>query len=197
MNDNRICPGWQGRIGGAMLALMILAACAPRAVVPPPPPAEPVLYRIGAGDVLDLIVWREENLSGSLNVRPDGMISVPLVGDLAAAGKTPEELSNDIKTGLQRFVENPNVVVRVSATARRFYIVGNVRAPGMYEMRADQTLLQALAVAGGFTEFANRGRVRIVRQGGAEQAFERDYDDIVSGEIPDVRLEPNDTIIVP
>jgi polysaccharide export outer membrane protein len=107
----------------------------------------------------------------------------------------PEKLAGDIRQALAKYVDSPNVSVRVTAMGRHFFIIGNVRAPGTYELRPEQTFLQALAVAGGFTEFASQGKVRIIRQG--KPPLEPDYKAIVSGEAPDVRLEPNDTIVVP
>jgi len=123
------------------------------------------------------------------------MITVPLLGDLPAAGLTPEALAQDIRKGLAHFVDDPNVVVRVAATGNRFFVVGNVKLPGAYDLRPDQTFLQALAVAGGFTDFADRGGARIIRRDGSR--LNPDYDAIVHGTTPDVRLEPNDTLVVP
>ena len=183
-------------MGGAMCAaLLLVAGCTPTRHVPTAVPDAPKAYRIAPGDTLEVIVWREDKLSGPVQVRPDGMITVPLAGELKAAGLTPEELAQATRDGLARYVDDPNVVVRVAMGSRRFFVVGNVRAPGMYELRPEQTFLQALAVAGGFTEFAARGRVRIVRVGAPP--VEPDYDAIVQGAAQDVSLEPNDTIVVP
>jgi polysaccharide export outer membrane protein len=187
--------GWK-RMGGAMYSLVALVGCTTAASAPPPTPASSE-YRIGPGDVLDVMVWREESVSGSVTVRPDGKISVALVGDVQAAGLTPEDLSADLHARLLKFIDNPNVVVRVNSSALRFFVIGNVRSPGTYDLRANQTLLQALAVAGGFTEFANRGGVRIIRQNSGGTPLKVDYDAIVRGDAPDVRLEPNDTLVVP
>ena len=115
---------------------------------------------------------------------------------IGTAQPTPEELADHTRQALARYIDNPNVVVRVAATgSRHFFVMGNVRAPGMYDLRAGQTMIQALAVAGGFTEFANESRVKILRGGAAP--IERDYDEVVQGKLPDVLLEPNDTIVVP
>jgi polysaccharide export outer membrane protein len=179
-----------------MCALVVtLAGCAAAR-----PVAEPQVqagaYRIAPGDTLDIVVWGEDKVSGPVQVRPDGMVSVALVGDLPAAGQTPEELADHTGQALARYIDNPNVVVRVAATgSRHFFVMGNVRAPGIYDLRAGQTMIQALAVAGGFTEFANESRVKILRAGAAP--IERDYDEVVQGKVPDVLLEPNDTIVVP
>lgn len=181
-------------MGGAMCALTLLLGCAAKAPIPvESAPSGP--YQIGTGDTLEIIVWHETQLSGPAQVRPDGMITVPLIGDIAAAGSTPEKLADDIRQGLVRYVDSPNVSVKVVAMGRRFFIIGNVRAPGSYELRPQQTFLQALAVAGGFTEFASRGSVRVIRQG--KPPLEPDYKAIVGGTMPDIPLEPNDTIVVP
>ena len=192
----------QRRMGGAICALTLLmsgcAASQPASSLEQRDAATPERYEIGADDTLDVIVWREEKVSGPVQVRPDGMITVPLLGDVAAAGHTPEQLAEDLRQGLARYIDNPNVVIRVTTMgSRRFFVIGNVRTPGMYEMRPNQTYLQALAVAGGFTEFAKRGSVRILRKMGGGTPLEPNYDAITRGEVPDVRLEPNDTIIVP
>lgn len=185
------------RMGGAICAaLLFFMGCAATRPLPTPVADAPKAYRIAPGDTLDVIVWREDKISGPVQVRPDGMITVPLAGDLQAAGLTPEEVAKTVREALARFIDDPNVVVRVTAmNSRRFFVVGNVRTPGMYELRPDQTFLQALAVAGGFTEFAARSRVRIVRNGASP--LELDYDAIVKGEAQDMPLEPNDTIVVP
>ena len=210
--------------GGAMCAtLLVLAGCAAKHPMTPEshvrPPADTALpadapapagaqspgaasstapYQIGANDTLEIIVWREDKISGPVQVRPDGMITVALIGDVPAAGMTPEALSESIRTGLSRFIDSPNVVVRVTATgSRRYFIIGNVKAPGAYDLRADQTFLQALSVAGGFTDFASRGSVRIIRQNGGPLPARIDYNAVVAGDAPDIRLEPNDTIVVP
>jgi polysaccharide export outer membrane protein len=178
----------------ALPAAVLTPAGAPLPVAAP----SPAPYHIGANDTLEIIVWREDKISGPVQVRPDGMITVALIGDVPAAGLTPEALSENIRTGLSRFIDSPNVVVRVAATgSRRYFIVGNVKAPGAYDLRADQTFLQALSVAGGFTDFASRGSVRIIRQSGGPLPARIDYNAVVSGDAPDVRLEPNDTIVVP
>jgi polysaccharide export outer membrane protein len=118
------------------------------------------------------------------------------VGDLPAAGQTPEQLASTISDALTRYIDKPNVVVRVAATgSRHFFVMGQVRAPGMYELRAGETLIQALAVAGGFTDFASQGHVKIIRAGTAP--MEVDYKAVVRGDQPDVLLELNDTIVVP
>ena len=200
-SEEPTCPG-QRLMGGAIAALVLvatLASCAPPLTNPPTPapPRAPEAYRIGPGDVLDILVWREDTVAGPVTVRPDGQISVSLVGDVKAEGLTPEELAAEIEKSLLKFIESPKVVVRVSQSARRFYVVGNVNQPGMYSLLPQQTLVQAIALCGGFSQFADRGSIRIMRQAGPQVAPEYDYDRIVSGVDPDVMLESNDTIVVP
>ena len=181
--------------------VLLLGGCAHHAVSPElakRDPTTPTQYVIGAGDTLDIIVWNEEKVSGKVDVRPDGMITVALIGDSVAAGLTPEQLADSVRQGLARYIDNPNVVVRVAVMgSRRFFVIGKVAKPGMYDMSPEQTFLQAIATAGGFTDFANRSGVRIVRRGGGGTPVEPDYDAITRGEVPDVRIEPHDTIIVP
>ena len=202
MHNGQLTRPRRGPMGGAIAAAMLmfsLVSCMPAATVPPAPPAartaEP--YRIGTGDVLEILVWREDTVSGPVTVRTDGMISVSLIGDTKAEGLTPEELSKQIEQALLKFIEAPKVVVRVTQSARRFYIVGNVAQPGMFNLLPQQTLVQAIALCGGFSQFADRGSIRIIRQAGPQVAPEYDYDLIISGEVPDVMLESNDTIVVP
>lgn len=190
------------RLGGAICAMATLVGgCASHPISPEltnRDPATPIQYMIGAGDTLDIIVWREDKISGPVQVRPDGVITVSLLGDVAAAGLTPEQLAESLRQGLARYIDRPNVVVRVAVMgSRRFFVIGKVAKPGMYDMGPEQTFLQAIATAGGFTDFANRSGVRIVRRGGGGTPVEPDYEAITRGEVPDVRIEPNDTIIVP
>jgi len=183
-------------MGGAICILSMLAGCATTSVTVAPEVPMPGPYQIAAGDTLEILVWREENVSGKVDVRPDGMITLPLAGDVRAAGMTPEDLGKTLHDRLSQFIDNPNVVVRVvTMGSRRYFVVGNVRSPGMFDLRADLTFLQAMAVAGGFTDFAARGKVRIIRV--SAPPVMADYDAIVKGIAPDIRLEPNDTIVVP
>lgn len=200
-NGQPPCRRGQGSMGGAMATatlILTLASCAPPTNPPsPPPPRAVAAYRIGPGDVLDVLVWREDTVSGPVTVRPDGMISVSLVGDIKAEGLTPEELAAQIEKNLLKFIETPKVVVRITQSARRFYVVGNVKTPGMYSLLPQQTLVQGIALSGGFAQFADRGSIRIMRLAGPQVAPEYDYDRIISGADPDVMLETNDTIVVP
>ena len=184
-------------MGGAVCSLLLIGAgCAtPKPIAPPEAPV-PSPYQIAAGDTLEIMVWREEQVSGKVDVRPDGMITLPLAGDVHAAALTPEELGKTLHDRLSQFIDNPNVVVRVlTMGSRRYFVVGSVRSPGMFDLRADLTFLQAMAVSGGFTDFADRGKVRIIRV--SAPPVMADYDAIVKGTAPDILLEPNNTIVVP
>jgi polysaccharide export outer membrane protein len=181
-------------LGGLVLGIGCSSA-RPRATMPAELGPRP--YIVGTGDTLEVIVWGEDKLSGPVQVRPDGMITIALVGDVAAAGRSADELAAELQSRLTQYVSSPNVVVRVQATgSRRFFVIGNVRAPGAYDMTADQTFLQALAKAGGLNEFADADDVRIIRRSGASPVLP-DYDAITRGDVPDVVLEPDDTIVVP
>jgi polysaccharide export outer membrane protein len=174
-----------------------LVSCGGRKAEPIPPVPAPDPYVITSGDTLDIVVWRETQLSGPVQVRSDGMITLALLGDVQASGLTPEQLGENIRQGLLRYVDAPNVVVRLATSSRRYFVIGNVSNPGMFELRPNQTFLQAIAVSGGFTPFASRGNVRIIRPGSNSGPIEPDYTAIINGQAPDVVLQNNDTIVVP
>ncbi len=167
----------------------------------PPPRPEPPGYRIAPGDVLRVTVWNEPSLSTDAVVRLDGKITVPLVGDLQAAGRTPEELTIEIRGNLRRFLEVPQVTVGVAAAgSARFYVIGEVMVSGSFALSGRITVLQALAIAGGFREFARRERIMIIRDGlQGRVAITFNYRDLESGTRleQDIPLEPGDIIIVP
>jgi polysaccharide export outer membrane protein len=158
-------------------------------------------YVIVPGDVLKISVWKEPELSVEASVRLDGRITVPLLGDLPAAGRTPNDLSAEIQTKLGRFLEVPQVTLAVSqAVSARFYVLGEVAHAAAYPLPSRITALQALALAGGFREFAKKDSILIIRHKGAQQvAIPLNYKDLESG----LRLEQNiflesgDTILVP
>jgi len=156
-------------------------------------------YRLGPGDKLRVEVYREAQLSQSLQVRPDGKITLPLVGDFAASGKTPIELRDGLATLLKEYVTNPVVtVIVVEATAAQVYVIGEVASPGTLVMQGPMTALQALAQVGGLREFADRDDIRILRKtptGLSTLGF--DYKKAVRGEIEALFLQPGDTLVVP
>lgn len=158
-------------------------------------------YRIGTGDVLSIHTWREEDLSfDEVPVRNDGKITFPLLDDLLAEGKTTMELKNDIQTMLSSFVEAPSVTVTlVNPVSQRYYILGEVREIGEYPLIKKLTVVQAFAIAKGFTEWASKDRILLYRRDGNKEIMVKiDYNDIVKGHLnKDVQLKANDIIIVP
>ncbi len=151
-------------------------------------------YRIGAGDVVEIDVWHDADLSRTLPVRPDGKVTLPLIGDVPAEGRTTAQLQADIQQRLAGLVHEPKVVVIVrDFNAAQFYAVGEVEKPGAYPIRHPVSLLQALAMAGGAGAFSSKSEVVVVR--GADR-YSVDYDDLVSGKAG-MDVEPGDTIVVP
>jgi polysaccharide export outer membrane protein len=155
-------------------------------------------YIIGAEDQLGVSVWNSKELSGPYLVRPDGKITMPLIGDVAAAGSTPEQLQASIAARLkEKYLQSPDVTVLVLAVnSKKFYIHGEVNNPGAYPLIVPTTVLEGLASAHGFRDFANLKKIRILR--GNEQ-FKFNYKDITHGKHTDqnIYLQPGDQIIVP
>jgi polysaccharide biosynthesis/export protein len=158
-------------------------------------------YRIGSGDVLEIVTWKEIDFSREVIVRIDGNITVPLLNDVRAAGKTPTELKMDIEKGLKAYIASPVVTVTVKTPgSQRFYILGEVVRTGEYPLLKNLTVLQAFALAGGFTEWASKREILLMRtENGAEKIIRINYRDIVRGENfkQNVYLKADDTIIVP
>jgi polysaccharide export outer membrane protein len=158
-------------------------------------------YIIGAEDVLYIHVWREETVTKTVSVRMDGMISIPLVDEIQAAGLTPLQLKEKLNERLKQFIENPNVtVVVMEANSFKVYISGQISKPGIYRLRSDTTLAQIISMAGGLTEWANQKKIIIIRkENGKEKRFTINYKKIVKGEDLDsnIILKSGDTIIVP
>jgi polysaccharide export outer membrane protein len=157
-------------------------------------------YVIGASDVIAISVWKEPTLSGSLLVRPDGMISLPLLGDVQASGLTPLQLADQIATKLKKFVQDPNVSVVVSQIhSKVVYLMGEVGKKGPIEMTPGMTLLEAIGSAGGITEFANAKKIYILRdEAGKHEKIPVHYKEALKGDSAlDLVLKPGDTIVVP
>lgn len=155
-------------------------------------------YVIGAADVLQLIVWKEPELTRSMTVRMDGMVTVPLLGDVSAAGQTPTQLAERLSHGLKRFVELPRVTVGIEqANSARFYVVGLVTKSGEFPLAGPTTVLQGLALAGGFKDFAKSDGIVIVRRD--KTIVPVNYKRIADGKdvSQNVTLLPGDTIVVP
>jgi polysaccharide biosynthesis/export protein len=158
-------------------------------------------YTIGKGDALEVNVWREPMLSGEVVVRNDGMISLALAGDVLAAGRTTMDLKLDIQERLKRYLGEPVVTVILRTPAsQKFYMVGEVKTPGEYDLIKEMTVIQAIARAGGFSEWAKKDKILIIRsEGGVEKRISVNYGDIVKGKSieQNILLRANDTIIVP
>ncbi|MGA9882423.1 MAG: polysaccharide biosynthesis/export family protein [Candidatus Acidiferrales bacterium] len=158
-------------------------------------------YVIGAQDVLDVDVWKEKELTRTVEVRPDGKISLPLLNDIQASGLTPMQLAANITGGLKKFITDPQVTVIVTQiNSQRVYILGEVTKPGAYPLLPGMNVLQALSSAGGFTMFANTKKIYVLRQqGGKQKKFPFDYKSVISGKRTDqnIVLRAGDQIVVP
>ena len=155
-------------------------------------------YVIGVADVLKINVWKEPDLTLDVTVRPDGMITVPLLGDVAAAGRTPASLAGILAGDLQRLIESPRVTVSVSqATSARVYVIGQMARPGEFPLLGRMTVLKALALAGGFKDFAKSDSIVIVREDQSVIPF--NYKRVTDGRdvSQNVLLAAGDTIVVP
>jgi len=160
-------------------------------------------YRVGPGDVLRISVWGQSDLSGNATVRPDGQITLALVGEVLAAGRTPTEIQQEIARRLQRYVKtNPNVTVTVAqVNSYRVYVMGRVNQAGEYTPDAPVTILQALALARGLNEYADPNHIVVVRrdEGGGVRRIPFVYSQAVKcGRVEmDITLSTGDTVVVP
>ena len=159
-------------------------------------------FVIGNDDLLAINVWKEPDISRSIPVRSDGRISLPLVGEVQAAGRTPLQLEQDISTKLQSYIAQPEVTVMVQEIhSQKFNILGQVTKPGSYPLEAATTVLDAIAAAGGFRDFANKKGIYILRQnsGGGQSRIAFDYKKVIKGKNAqqNIALQPRDTIVVP
>jgi polysaccharide export outer membrane protein len=159
-------------------------------------------YRLMPGDKLRVEVYKDAQLSQSLQVRPDGKVTLPLLGDIVAADLTPIQLRDRITGSLKEYVQNPVVtVIVVEASPAMVYVMGEVAQPGSIPMRGSMTVLQALAMAGGFKEFANPKDIRILRKSSGilntVETIRFNYNDAVKNNLAPVFLSPGDMIVVP
>jgi polysaccharide export outer membrane protein len=193
--------------GSLTLTLLVLGAPAwgisQSRDVPSPPQksSQPGEYRIGPGDVLRILTWREADFSGSFPVRFDGKLTIPFVGDIDVAGRTPTELKGELEETIGRFVDVARVSVAVEQpNSARFFVLGKVSQQGSFPYEGPIRLAQALALAGGFQEFAKLDQIFVIREVNGELIyFPFDYSDFVnrrqlSGNLV---LLPGDTIVVP
>ena len=159
-------------------------------------------FVIGNDDVLAVNVWKEPDVSRSVPVRSDGKISLPLVGEVQAAGRTPLKLEQDIAGRLKNYIAEPEVTVIVQQiNSQKFNILGMVNKPGSYVINNSATVLDAIAMAGGFRDFAKQKAIYVLRQkpDGTQARLPFNYKEVVKGKSPDqnVKLQPRDTIVVP
>jgi polysaccharide export outer membrane protein len=194
------------RLKRLVVGTLLLVACAGDPAIAQERVAKPAVrgpapasgYLIGLGDILRITVWKEPDLTLDVTVRLDGMITVPLLGDVQAAGRVPSQLAGSLVTDLQRFIENPRVTVTVTqATSARIYVVGQMVRPGEFPLSGRMTVLKALALAGGFKEFAKPESIVIVRED--QKVIPFNYKHVGEGKdmSQNVLLAAGDTIVVP
>ncbi len=163
-------------------------------------------FLLGPEDVLEVVVWRHQDLSREAVVRPDGMISLPLIGDIRVGGLTADELSQRIAARLKEFKESPMVSVHVKeVNSYSVYVLGEVVAPGKFQLKTYTTVLHAIALAGGFTQFASRNDIQVIRKSVNGNGTQGDmhipvrYDDLLDGEgeVGNFLLNSGDILVVP
>jgi len=194
-------------LASALLATSLLTGCGGRTKVtdaPPPEPAVQTEYRIGPGDSLQVFVWNHPELSVTVPVRPDGLISTPLIENMQAGGKTPSQLSRDMEKALTEYVRSPtvNVIVTsfVGALADQVRVVGQAQRPQALPYRANMTVLDVMIAVGGLAEFAAGNRAVVVRQEGDKSLRipVRLSDLINDGDIgANITMRPGDVLIIP
>ena len=176
------------------------AAPTPAPTTPSAPPHVDPSYVIGPDDVLQITVWKEQTLSGTFPVRPDGMISMVLLGDVKAAGLTSAELTTTLTTMYKKYVQDPIVTVAVAQdTSQRIFIVGEVGHVGPVQITPGMTVQQAISAAGGVTPYAHKNRIYILRGAqGKQEKIPFNYKAAFRGDnSQDIALKPNDTVVVP
>ena len=158
-------------------------------------------YRVGEGDTLQISVWKEPDLSKTVVVRPDGLVSLPLIGELKVSGMTSAEIQDAVAAKLKVFVLSPRVTVEITEIrSRRVFITGEILHPGLYPLAGPTTVLQLIAQAGGLTPFAKRRNIVILRQESGHPAkYPFNYSEVVHGHTPEqnIALLPGDTVVVP
>jgi polysaccharide export outer membrane protein len=170
---------------------------APDPSAAPVVPVDPKTFKLGSEDVIEVRVWRENDLTGLHSIRPDGKISMPLIREVQAAGLTPEELSKSITEKLTKFINNPQVFVSVrQVRSQRYYVTGEVNRPGAYPLVVPTTVFEAITLAGGFREWAKKKDITISR---GDKRLKFNYNDIVKGKKLDqnIKLQDGDHVIVP
>lgn len=173
----------------------------PASVTQPASVALPDDYVIGAEDKLGIVFWREADLSGDVTVRPDGRVTLPVIGELQASGLRPDELRKQIEVAAANYLTEPNVAVVVrEINSRRVFVTGRVSTPGVHLLKGSLTVMQAIALSGGLTEFADGKNIKVLRVvGGKSVTLPFNYKDVVRGRKleQNVLLLPGDTVVVP
>jgi polysaccharide export outer membrane protein len=159
-------------------------------------------YVIGENDLLDIDVWKEKEISRAIPVRPDGKISLPLIGEIQASGMTPLQLQDDIARRLKDFLANPAVTVIVNdPRSHHFNVMGQVMKPGSYPLSQSMTVLDAISLSGGLRDFAKETKIYVLRTlaDGTQTRLPFNYKDAIKGKNPEknVVLQPGDTVVVP
>ncbi|HET8547637.1 MAG TPA: polysaccharide biosynthesis/export family protein [Bryobacteraceae bacterium] len=160
-------------------------------------PVDPKSYQIGAGDVINVKVWKEPDVSGPYQVRPDGKITLPLIGEIQAGNLTPMQLTEQLTKAFGEYINKPEVTVSIQAVlSKKYYITGEVNRPGAYALVVPITVMEALSNSGGFREFANKKKIVIMR---GTQRIRFNYNDVVKGKNLDtnIYLQDGDQIYVP
>ena len=199
------CKVWITR---ALLMCSIMAMVSgcfrPDVIIPPGPPEEG--FVLGPEDVIEVVVWKNPDLSREVVIRPDGRISLPLIGDVSANNITADQLAGDISERFKAYKENPSVSVNVLAVNSYYvFVVGEVNGPGKLPLKSYTTILQALSLAGGFTQFASRNDIQVIRNVTNAEGKVKElriplrYDDLISeeGGVYNLTLKSGDTIVVP
>jgi polysaccharide export outer membrane protein len=204
-----------GLVGAAgLLSIVAIAGDARAQTTAPPAGAPPQVaprstgpavevssdYVIGADDVLGIVFWRDTEMTGDVTVRPDGKITLPLIGDLTAIGLTPEGLKDQITKAAAKLIEDPSVTVVVrTINSRKVYITGQVTTPNAYPLTRDLTVMQLISLAGGLTEYADKKNITVLRtENGQSRAFKVNYKELSEGRnlAQNIVLKPGDVVTV-
>ena len=189
----------------SLILVVFFSGCfKPDVIVPPGPPEEG--FVLGPEDVIEVVVWKNPDLSRQAVIRPDGKISLPLIGDVSASGLTADQLAKEIAERFKAYKENPSVSVNVNEVNSYYvFMVGEVNSPGKLQLKSYTTVLQAISLAGGFTQFASRNDIRVVRNITSADGKMKElriplrYDDLISeeGGVYNITLKSGDTVVIP
>ena len=205
-NWEKYQPSFRAFFVVVMIGMLVASSSCTRneVVVSPGPPEEGFL--LGPEDIVEVVVWRNPDLSREVVIRPDGLVSLPLIGDVPASGLTAEQLAAEIAERYKEYKENPSVSVHVKEVNSHFiYVVGEINTPGKITLKTYTTILQAISLAGGFTQFASRNDMQVIRKivnnNGEHQEIRIPvrYNDLISSEGGPYNfiLRSGDTIVIP